>query len=171
MYDCKTIHEAYWEAIRVECMLIGSHLGRVMSQERKSSRITADHVVEPVVNDIQTEKQEQDTKDSTTTCGLEFPLLGNGDQNIQVARESTSTVEISHIDIIFGDEQRIVRGCDLIVQVLHMKYPKARSHSQRKYGHQKKQCVKPTSNWRRISTTFFKAYTEVADKTMGRKFV
>ena len=37
MNGCKTIHEAYWEAICVEHMPKQSHLGTVTPQEGKSS--------------------------------------------------------------------------------------------------------------------------------------
>ena len=36
MNDCTTIHEAYWEAIRVERMLKQSPLGKVIPQDKKS---------------------------------------------------------------------------------------------------------------------------------------
>ena len=51
MNHCKTIYEAYWEAyleaIRAKNMPKWSHLGRVTPQEGQSSRIIADHIVEP----------------------------------------------------------------------------------------------------------------------------
>ena len=87
MSDCKTIHEAYWEAIRMERMLKRSYLGKVMPQD--GPQIIVDHhVEEPVAEDIQIEKLEEDTS------------MGNGD--IQEA----SIVEIphinSHIDCLWG---------------------------------------------------------------------
>ena len=33
MNDCTTVHEAYWEAIQVECMLKRSYMGKVMPQD------------------------------------------------------------------------------------------------------------------------------------------
>ena len=68
MSDCKTIHGAYWEAIRVNRMLKRSYLGKVMPQDRQLPQIMADHhVKEPVAEDIQSEKLKQDTS------------MGNGD--------------------------------------------------------------------------------------------
>ena len=51
MIDYKTIHEAFWEAIRVEQILKRSHLVEVMSQDEKSPHIT-DCVEEPVPVDM-----------------------------------------------------------------------------------------------------------------------
>ena len=59
------------------------------------------------------------------------------------------SVDNPHIDFIFGDQKWKLRNCNLMVQILHKKHPKVRSRSQRKFGHQKKQCVKTTWNWRR----------------------
>ena len=116
MSDCKTIHEGYWEAIRVERMLKRSYLGKVMPQD--GPQIIVDHhVEEPVAEDIQSEKLEEDAS------------MGNGD--IQAAREEASVVKIphinSHIDFVFGDQQcklgdnqQLVRVYDLIMQIPHM---------------------------------------------------
>ena len=71
--DCKTIHEAYWEAIRVERILKWSPLEKVTLQEGKSSHLTTYHVELPVAEDMLTEKPEQDTS------------MGNG--GIQATRE------------------------------------------------------------------------------------
>ena len=38
-----------------------------------------------------------------TTCGPKCPLLGNDDQNIQVAKKGEPVGEIPHIDFIFGE--------------------------------------------------------------------
>ena len=50
MNDCKTIHEAYWEAVRVERMLKQSYLVKVMPQDGQLPQIIADRHVdeEPV---------------------------------------------------------------------------------------------------------------------------
>ena len=81
-------------------------------------QITVDHhVEEPVAEDIQSKKLEEDTS------------MGNGD--IQAAREEASVVKIphinSHIDFVFGDQQcklgdnqQLVRDYDLIMQIPHM---------------------------------------------------
>ena len=82
MNDGKTIHEAYWEAVCVKRMLKRSHLRRVMPQEGKTSRIITDHILEPVADDTLIEKPEQDIEASMPTCGPEFHLLDNGDQNM-----------------------------------------------------------------------------------------
>ena len=73
-------------------------------------------------------KLEQDTKDSTTKVGLEFLPMGDGEQNIQATREKAPIVEISYIDFIFVDEQRIVRDCGWMVHVLQVKHPMVRLH-------------------------------------------
>ena len=54
MNDCKTIREAYWEALHVEHMLKRSYLGKVTPQEGKLPQIKTDHHVEeePVVEEF-----------------------------------------------------------------------------------------------------------------------
>eukprot|EP00268_Persea_americana_P021663 TRINITY_DN21584_c0_g1_i1.p1 TRINITY_DN21584_c0_g1~~TRINITY_DN21584_c0_g1_i1.p1 ORF type:complete len:112 (-),score=20.67 TRINITY_DN21584_c0_g1_i1:123-458(-) len=96
MNDCMTVHEVYWEAIRVERMLKRSYLGKVMPEYVQLPQIIVDHhVEEPMAEDIHTVKPEQDTS------------MGTGD--IQAAREEASVVETphsnSHIDFVFGDQQ------------------------------------------------------------------
>ena len=54
MCDCRAIHEAFWEAIRVEGRLKRSHLMEVNPQEEKSSHVT-DRVEEPLLADMQTD--------------------------------------------------------------------------------------------------------------------
>ena len=94
MRNCKNIHEAYWEAIRVESVLKQSHPGKDRLQEGKSPPLIADDVEEPMVKDMLTEKPGQDIEDSTTTFGPEFPSMSNDNQNIQATREEASIVEI-----------------------------------------------------------------------------
>ena len=48
MNDYKTIHEAYWEAIRVEHMLKWPHLQKVKCQKEKSPQTTKANVVGPL---------------------------------------------------------------------------------------------------------------------------
>ena len=82
-----------------------SHMRRFTPHEIRSSRIPTDHVVEPVAEHMQIERPEQDTKDSTTTFGTEFPSMGNGDQNIQATRKKHQLLIFPHIDSVFGDQQ------------------------------------------------------------------
>ena len=108
MNDCKTIHEVYWEAICVEYMLKHSRLWKATSHEGKSPQTTKDYDVEPVAEDIQTDtKPKQETKDSMTTFGSNFPSLDNGNQKIQAARETEELdmvrEEIDHLmDLVIG---------------------------------------------------------------------
>ena len=70
MTDYKTIHEVFWEAIRVERMLKRSHIVEVTPPAEKSSHVI-DRVEEPMPTDILTDQPELDTEDSTSTVGLE----------------------------------------------------------------------------------------------------
>ena len=83
--------------------------------------------------------------------------MHNDDQHIHAAREKTPIVEISHIEFIFGDERRIVRYCDLLVQVQQVKHPTIRLHINTNITHQKQ--------------LYMELYTKVADQPMNQKFV
>ena len=82
MNDTKNIHEAYWEAIRVERMLKRSHLVEVTPPEEKPSHVT-DHVDEPVPADMQTNQPKLDTEDSTSTVSLEISPMGTNNPEVQ----------------------------------------------------------------------------------------
>lgn len=131
-----------------------SHLGKVTPQEDKLPQITADdHIEEPVVEELQTMKIEQDTKDSTAKVVLEFFLMGNSDQNIQVAWEKAPIFEISHIDF-FGDDRWIVKD-NSMVHVLQVKHPMDQSLIETKSEHQRKRCIKPSSSCNKRSVEDF----------------
>ena len=131
MIDYKTIHEAFWEAIRVEQILKRSHLVEVPPQEEKSSHVT-DHVEEPVPSDMQTDQPELDTKDSISTVGLEISPMSTNNSEVQISGDEAQVIDFPHInspiDFVFGDQlcqrgdvQRLVRDSDLMVHVLQVR--------------------------------------------------
>ena len=79
MNYCETIHDAYWEAIHIEGMLKRSHLRKAKMQEEKSPQTTQVPVVEPVLEIIkaEVEEQNQDTNDFRT----------NSDEEVQAPKE------------------------------------------------------------------------------------
>ena len=85
MNDTKNIHEAYWEAIRVERMLKRYHLVEVSPQEEKSSHVT-DCVEEPVPPDMQTDQPELDIDDSTSTVGLEISQMSTNNSEVRKSK-------------------------------------------------------------------------------------
>ena len=80
---------------------------------------------------------------SKTEVGFEFSLMGNGGQNTQASKEKTPTVEISHINFIFGDKRRIIIDCDLMVQIHQLKPPTGRSRIYSNYSNKRKLYMKP----------------------------
>lgn len=44
-------------------------------------------------------------------------------------------VEFPHIDFIFGDEQRMVKVCDMIIQIPHLKHQFSQLHTQSESCH------------------------------------
>ena len=103
-----------------------SPLGKVTPQDGKSPQLTADHVEEPVAEDMVTEKPVQETKDSTTTFGLEFHSMSNYDQELQGARKDEKVIDVPRIYFIFGDQQWKIGDYDMMVRFFHMTYPTVR---------------------------------------------
>ena len=95
MTDCKTIHEAFWEAIRVERILKMSHLVEVTLQEEESPHIT-DCVVEPGPVDMRTDPPELDTEDSISTVGLEISHMSTNNSEVQISSDEAQVIDISH---------------------------------------------------------------------------
>ena len=60
MKDRKTMHEAYWEAIHVECMLRRSRIQKLKSLVGKSQEISEALVAEPMAEDIKVDKEMQE---------------------------------------------------------------------------------------------------------------
>ena len=109
MTDCKTIHEAFWEAIRVERMLKRSHIVEVTPPAEKSSHVI-DRVEEPMPADILTNQPELDTEDSTSTVGLENSPMSTNNPQVQTPSDEEQVVDTSHIssqiDFVFMDHHR-----------------------------------------------------------------
>ena len=68
MNYCETIHDAYWEAIRVEHILKQSCLRKAKKQEEKSPQTTEVPTLKPVMEIIKAEvvEQKQETNDCPT---------------------------------------------------------------------------------------------------------
>lgn len=122
---------------------------RMMSQNFKKSLKLESEVNQTEHEDI---KEDQIAENLTTKFNMEDK--SDKDQSVELGNQSTVLVlaqedlftEAPHIDFICGDEQRIVKVSRVIVQLLQLKFLKVQSHIHTKFGHQKKQCVKPTSN-------------------------
>ena len=95
MSNCKTIHEAFWDAIRVERILKRSHLVEVSPQEEKSSHVT-DRVEELVPADMQTDQPELDTDDSISTVGLDISPMSTNNPQVQTPSDEEQVVDIPH---------------------------------------------------------------------------
>ncbi|RWR93383.1 hypothetical protein CKAN_02263200 [Cinnamomum micranthum f. kanehirae] len=96
MTDYKTIHEAFWEAIRVEQMLKRSSLLEVTSQEEKSPHIT-DCVKEQVPADMQTDQPELGTENSTSAVGLKISPMSTNNPQVQTLSDEEQVVDNPHI--------------------------------------------------------------------------
>ena len=83
------------------------------------------------------------------TTNLSLEEKSNGGPTIKLENKSLVPVlsqeylsmKLSPIDFIVGDEWRIVRDCDLMVQIPHMMYPTAQLHIQTQFGSKIKTCV------------------------------
>ena len=166
MNDSKNIHEAYWESICVEWMLKRSHLAKVTPHEDKLPHIN-DCVGELVLVDMQTDRPELDTEDSASTVGLEISPMSTNNPEVQPPSEEERVVDIPHInsliDFVFGDQQYqlgddqwIVSGYDLMVQILQVNHPTVQLHINTNFTHQKQ--------------LYMELYTEVVDRSMNQKF-
>lgn len=97
MTDCKTIHEAFWEAIRVERLLKRSHIVEVTPPAEKLSHVI-DRVEELVPADILTDQLELDTEASTSTVGLEISPMSTNYPQVQTPIDEEQVVNTPHIN-------------------------------------------------------------------------
>lgn len=72
---------------------------------------------------------------------------------------------------IFEDEQRIVKVCDLMVQIIQLKPPMVQSRIQASFDHQKQRHLQSTSHLRKRSSKAFKSCKENEDRQENLKFV
>ena len=84
---------------------------------------------ESEVYQIEHKDVEEDQLAENLITNLNVEDMSNGDQIIdqenksvvRVFSQEDLAIDIPHIDIIFGDEWRIVKNCDLMVQIPHTK--------------------------------------------------
>ena len=172
MTDCKTIHEAFWEAIRVERMLKRSHIVEVTPLAEKSSHVI-DYVEEPMPADILTDQPELNTEDSISTIGLENSPMSANNPQVQTPSDEEQVVDTpyisSQIDFVFmdhhwqsGDQEWLLKDCNLMVQIPHVTSPMDHVYLQAHFNHQIKGCAK---------FSILKIYVQAQDQSTNRKFV
>eukprot|EP00268_Persea_americana_P003972 TRINITY_DN11234_c1_g2_i1.p1 TRINITY_DN11234_c1_g2~~TRINITY_DN11234_c1_g2_i1.p1 ORF type:complete len:118 (-),score=10.87 TRINITY_DN11234_c1_g2_i1:102-455(-) len=90
-------------------------------------------------------------------------------------RKNKQVVEIPHInsyiDVFFEDQQWELGDCDLMVQILHMKYRTVQLHIYTESNCQEKQSARPNSNWRKQPNSILMVCTEAKVQPMDQKFV
>ena len=80
---------------------------------------------------MQIAKSEQETEDSIAPFDNEISSMNDDDQAVEAKRKDDKVVEIphtnSHIDFVvgdqqwkLGDEEQLVRDCDLMVRLPHV---------------------------------------------------
>ena len=124
--------------------------------------------------DVTTFKQEDNVDEKMEDVKEEEEKVDIEDMDLTTdpvrSQEDLSTV-IPHIDFIFGDERQVCRDCDLIVQILQLKFWEVQSHVHTESVHQKKRCATPISKWRKRSHTNFKLCAEATIQPMDWNFI
>lgn len=88
MKDRKDMHEAYWEAIRVECLIKRYRLQKGKLKEGKLPETTKANVIEPSVENVKVEieEQKQEPVDSTISLNEVTDRVANNiEQQVQAA--------------------------------------------------------------------------------------